>query len=77
MVPIYTVAAFLWLAIGIMLLEQWVSPIKSLPASLKIFVFLLVMITAPFLLIADIVTTFLDIVFPPGWQDGDDQKPRF
>lgn len=57
----------LWLLMAAMLLIQWAFFIKEVPTGVKFFIFILVIITAPALIISDIVTNFLDMFFPEGW----------
>lgn len=72
-----TITAIMWCLVAILILEQWMGGIKTATPGLKIFIFFLVFVTAPFLLVNDIVVNFLDIVLPEGWQDGGNQNPKF
>lgn len=73
---IITATSFLWALIAIALLQQWIKPLKNVSVGLAIFIFLLVFVTAPALMIANVVMSFIDMVFPEGWED-DDQKTKF
>lgn len=72
-----TITSILWCLMALLIFEQWIGGIRQAPIGLKIFIFLLIFVTAPFLVINDIVVNFLNIVLPEGWEDGDNQKPRF
>lgn len=72
-----TIITILWCLIALLIFEQWIGGIRETSWGLKIFIFLLIFVTAPFLLVNDIVVNFLDIVLPEGWQDGGNQTPKF
>lgn len=74
--PFLSIAVVLWCLMALLLLQQWIEPIKTLPIGTRLFVFLLVTITAPFLVVSDIIMGFLDYIFPEGWQDND-TRPKF
>ncbi len=62
-----SLAIVLWLLMAAMLLVQWTPFMKEVPVGVKFFIFILIVITAPALIISDIVTNFLDMFFPEGW----------
>ena len=72
-----TIAAILWCLMALLIFEQWIDGIRQAPFGLKSFIFFLIFVTAPFLVVNDIVVNFLNIVLPAGWDNNDDQKPRF
>lgn len=67
MTPIITVAAMLWCLMALMLIVQWMPSIRKVPIGLAIFIFFLVLLTAPALILNDIVIGFLDMCLPEGW----------
>ena len=70
-IPVVSLICFLWCTVALMLLQQWIGPLKTLKAPVVVFIDLLVFLLAPCLLITDVFMTFLDSLFPEGWQEGD------
>ena len=75
-IPIISLVCFLWCSITLMLLQQWIMPLKTLPAAEVVFIIILTFLLAPSLLITDVFMTFLDWKFPEGWQDGEWRWPK-
>ena len=67
MTPIISVAAMLWCLMGLMLVVQWMPSIKKVSLGLAVFIFFLLLVTAPALILNDIIIGFLDMCLPEGW----------
>ena len=74
MTPIISIAIVLWCLMALMLLTQWMPAIRKAPVGLAVFIFFLVLLTAPALVINDIVVNFLDMCLPEGWNGNDGGK---
>ena len=63
-------AAALWIIMAIFLLEGWMEYFQAIKnKGVAVILALLVIVTAPCLMINDIMVSFLDAFFPEGWQD--------
>ena len=67
MTPIISVVAMLWCLMGLMLVVQWMPSIREVSLGLAVFIFFLLLITAPALILNDIIIGFLDMCLPKGW----------
>lgn len=67
MTPLISVAAVLWGLMGLMLVVQWMPSIRQVSLGLAVFIFFLLLITAPALVLNDIIIGFLDMCLPEGW----------
>lgn len=75
--PFLSIAVVLWGLMALLLLQQWIKPLKTVTIGVAFFIFLLIVITAPCLVVSEIVMGFLDFVFPEGWQEDGNQNPKF
>ena len=65
--PIIIIWALIWISICL----NYIKPLSQLSFWYQLLVFIILVIAAPALFLAEIVDALLDLIMPPGWNDDD------